>query len=274
MSKEIGSDSSSATQTNLLALNTTTGLVGRTQERLSTGLKVNSAIDDAIAFFQARALSDRARDLTTLKDDVDQGVSTVETAISGIESISDLVDQMKGLALAAKSDANVVNRSKSAVQFNDLRDQLDNLTNDASYKGTNLIKGSPANLKVTFSEDGSSTLTISGVSSDSSGLSLSTASGNFATEVNIDTSINQLDSALSSLRATAASLGSSASVLSLRLDFTENLINSLEEGASKFILADLNEESANLLTLQTRQQLGVIGLSIAQQSEQSILRLF
>ena len=63
-------------------------------------------------------------------------------------------------------------------------------------------------------------------------------------------------------------------MLSLRLDFTENLINSLEKGASKFILADLNEESANLLTLQTRQQLGVIGLSIAQQSEQSILRLF
>ena len=141
---------------------------------------------------------------------------------------------------------------------------MDNLSNDASYKGTNLVKGSPANLKVTFSEDGSSTLTISGVSSDSSGLSLSTAAGNFATDANIDTAINQLDSALSTLRSSASSLGSSASVLSLRLDFTENLINSLEEGAAKFINADLNQESANLLTLQTRQQLGVIGLSIAQ----------
>lgn len=265
---------SGATRTNLLALQTTTNLIGRTQERLSTGLKVNSALDDAIAFFQARTLSDRAGDLATLKDDINQGVSSVETALSGIESISDLVEQMKGLALAAKSDTNLVNRSKSAIQFNDLRAQLDNLTNDASYKGTNIVKGSPANLKVTFSEDGSSTLTISGVASDSSGLSLSTAAGNWGTEGNIDTSINQLDSALSSLRATAASFGSNASVLSLRLDFTTNLINSLEEGAGKLVNADLNEESANLLTLQTRQQLGVIGLSIAQQSEQSILRLF
>lgn len=265
---------SSATRTNLLALQSTTDLIARTQERLSTGLKVNSAIDDAIAFFQSRTLTDRASDLSILKGDVDQGISTVETAVSAIETISSLVDQMKGLALAAKSDANTVNRSKNAVQFNDLRLQLDNLSNDASYKGTNLVKGSPANLKVTFSEDGSSTLTISGVSSDSSGLALSVAAGNWTTDADIDTSINQLDSALSTLRSTASTLGSNASVLSLRLDFTTSLINSLETGSAKLVNADLNEESANLLTLQTRQQLGVIGLSIAQQSEQSILRLF
>ncbi|MDP6180868.1 MAG: flagellin, partial [Desulfatiglandales bacterium] len=72
----------------------------------------------------------------------------------------------------------------------------------------------------------------------------------------------------------AQAMGTNASVLNLRLDFTTNLINSLEEGAAKLVNADLNEESANLLTLQTRQQLGTIGLSIAQQSEQSILRLF
>ena len=144
---------SSSTRTNLLALQNTTNLISRTQERLSTGLKVNSAIDDAIAFFQSRTLSDRAGDLSVLKDSIDKGVSSVETAITGIEAISDIVEQMKGLALGAKSDASVTNRSKSAVQFNDLRTQLDNLANDSSYKGTNLIKGSPANLKVTFSED-------------------------------------------------------------------------------------------------------------------------
>ena len=110
---------SSATRTNLLALQGTTDLIGRTQERLSTGLKVNSANDDAISFFQASSLSDRASDLSTLKDDVDQGISTVETAVAAIEAISDLLDQAKGLALSAKSDANVINRSKSAVQFND-----------------------------------------------------------------------------------------------------------------------------------------------------------
>ena len=112
---------SSATRTNLLALQNTTGLISRTQERLSTGLKVNSAIDDAIAFFQARSLTDRAGDLATLKDSIDQGVSALETAVSGIEAIRDIVEQMKGLALGAKSDASSANRSKAAVQFNDLR---------------------------------------------------------------------------------------------------------------------------------------------------------
>jgi len=265
---------SSSTRTNLLALQNTTSLISRTQERLSTGLKINSAIDDAIAFFQARSLSDRAGDLSVLKGSIDQGISSVETAVSGIEAISSIVEQMKGIALSAKSDANVENRSKAAVQFNDLKLQLDNLANDASYKGTNLLKGSPANLKVTFSEDGSSTLTISGVSSDASGLSIVVAASNWAADGNIDTAINDLDSALSTLRSTASTMGSSASVLSLRLDFTAQLIDSLDAGAAKFVNADLNEESANLLTLQTRQQLGVIGLSIAQQSEQSILRLF
>ena len=265
---------SGATRTNLLALQRTTDLISRTQERLSTGLKVNSAIDNAIAFFQARSLSDRASDLAVLKDTIDQGISTVETAVSGIEAISDLVEQMKGIALGAQSDASTENRSKAALQFNDLRRQLDNLATDAEYKGTNLLKSSPANLKVTFSEDGSSTLTISGVSSDSSGLSIAAAGGNWVNDTNILTSVNKLDSALTTLRSTASTLGSNASVLTLRLDFTKNLVNSLEQGSAKLVNADLNNESANLLTLQTRQQLGTIGLSIAQQSEQSILRLF
>jgi flagellin-like hook-associated protein FlgL len=265
---------SGATRTNLLALQRTTDLISRTQERLSTGLKVNSAIDDAIAFFQSRSLTDRAGDLAVLKDTIDQGISTVETAVSGIEAISDLVEQMKGIALGAQSDASTENRSKAALQFNDLRRQLDNLATDAEYKGTNLIKGTPANLKVTFSEDGSSTLTISGVASDSSGLKIVEAGNNWGADSDILSSINTLDSALTTLRSTASSLGSNASVLTLRLDFTKNLVSSLEEGSAKLVNADLNSESANLLTLQTRQQLGTIGLSIAQQSEQSILRLF
>jgi len=265
---------SNAPRTNLLALKHTSDMIANTQKRLSTGLKVNSAIDNAISYFQARSLNDRAGDLSNLKDSIDQGVSSVETAMSGLESIADLVAQMKGIALASKSTANAEDRSRSADQFNDLMNQLDNLANDASYKGANLVKGSPANLKVSFSEDGSSTLTVSGIASDASGLSIVVATANWATDASIDNAINDLDSALSTLRASAATMGSNAAVLSLRLDFTTNLINSLEGGAAKLVNADLNDESANLLTLQTRQQLGTIGLSIAQQSEQSILRLF
>lgn len=266
---------STATRTNLLSLTRTTDLIARTQERLSTGLKVNSAIDDAIAFFQARSLSDRASDLTLLKSAIDLSINTVEVAAIGIESIVGVIEQMKGLALAAKSDASTANRSKAAVQFNDLRDQIDNLANDASFKGSNLIKGlTPNNLKVTFSEDGSSSLTVSGIRSDASGLSVTVASGAWATDANIGEAINDLDSALSTLRSTANTLGTRASFISLRLDFVTNLIGALDEGAGKLVNADLNVESAKLLTLQTRQQLGTIGLSVATQSEQAIFRLF
>jgi len=269
-----GINLSSATATNLLALQRTTEAIAATQERLSTGRKVSNPLDDAIAFFQSQSLSNRAADLLVLKDDIDQAISTAETAVTGLASIEDIVEQMKGLALSAKSDASSENRSKSAVQFNDLRSQLDNLANDSTFNATNLLKGSPANLKVTFSEDGSSTLTISGIASDTSALSIAAAVSNWAADANIDSAINDLDSALTTLRSSATTLGSSADLISLRLDFVTNLITALEEGAGKLVNAYLNEESANLLTLQTRQQLGTIGLSIAQQSEQAVFRLF
>jgi flagellin len=90
----------------------------------------------------------------------------------------------------------------------------------------------------------------------------------------ITASIRALDSALVTVRQTAQEFGTNAALLQIRADFTTNLINTLKGGASELVNADLNEESANLLSLQTRQQLGTISLSIAQRSEQSILRLF
>ncbi len=263
-----------ASRTNLQALKETTQSIEIAQARLATGLRVNNAIDDSVAFFQSCTLSNRAADLQVLKDGLDQAINAAETAVSGIESIEDIVEQMKGLALDAKSDASTTNRSKAAIQFNDLMTQLSNLANDSSYKGTNLLRGSPDNLKVTFSEDGSSTLTISEIASDSSGLSIIVAASDCTADANIDTAINDLDSALTTLRSSASTMGTSAGLLSLRLDFSANLINSLEEGAQKYMEADLNEESANLLTLQTRQQLGTFSLAIAQQSEQAVFRIF
>ena len=265
---------SAATANNLLALQRTTSAIVETPERLSTGLKVRTTDDEVVAIFDAQTLSSRAADLLALKSDIEEAVSATDTAIQGISSIKEIVEQMKGLALSAQSDASTENRSKSAVQFNDLRSQLNNVANDATFIATNLIKGSPGNLKVTFSEDGSSTLTISGIASDSSGLSIVAAASNWGGDTNTDAAINDLDSALTTLRSSATIFGSNLEFISLRLDFNTNLINSLEEGAGKFVNADLDEEAAKLLTLQTRQQLGIIGLSIAQQSEQAVFRLF
>ena len=261
---------------NLLSLQRTSDLIGTTQQRLSSGLKVNSALDDASAFFTSVALNNRASDLGELKSDIDLAISTIESAINGIDAITELVQQAKGLANQAKATGDTSEKSTLAVQFNALLDQIDDVANDSSFNGTNLIKATPDNLAVEFNEDGTSDLTITGLDATvaTTGIEISTAANNFGTDANIDTALTQLNSALTELRTNASTLGSNNTVLQTRLSFTDDLINTLETGAGKLTLADLNEESASLLALQTREQLGINSLSLAAQSERSILALF
>lgn len=267
---------SAAIRSNLLTLARTTDLIDRTQNRLATGQKVSSPLDNAAAFFAARGLNNRADDLNGLKENIDQGISTIEAAISGIEAITSLVEQAKGLAITAKATSDTNERSSLAAQFDALLLQINSLANDASFGGTNLIQGTPDNLTVNFNEDGTSNLTVSGIDSStgSAGINVAGAVGNFAADTNIDAAITSVNDAITTLRTSAATLGSNATVLQTRINFTEDLVNTLQEGAGKLTLADLNEESANLLALQTRQQLGINSLSLAAQSERSILALF
>ncbi|MEQ9446693.1 MAG: flagellin, partial [Rhodospirillaceae bacterium] len=294
-----------ATRTNLLSLQRTTSLIGRTQERLATGLKVNSAIDDALAFFKARNLNSRAQDLSTIKDEISNGISVIRASIQGLEAIESVLKQMKAVAQSAISSPESSTRAKLASQFNELRSQVDNLTEDARFNGVNLLKNSTNtfeagadNLTVRFNErmddtPGTDTgprnqLIVSGVSAADFATivaSSATATGaagsatvwgqtGTAAVSAINAAIRGIDSALVTVRQVAQNLGTNSSLLEIRRDFTQNLVNTLRGGASELINADLNEESANLLSLQTRQQLGTISLSIAQQSEQSVLRLF
>src|SRR5262245_34649784 len=150
---------SGATRTNLLSLQRTTGLIGRTQERLATGLKVNSAIDDALAFFKARNLNSRASDLASIKDDIMNGISVLRATVQGLESIESTMKQMKALAQSAIASPESSTRAKLASQFNELRSQVDNLMEDASYGGVNLLKNTSApfisasdNMTVKFNE--------------------------------------------------------------------------------------------------------------------------
>lgn len=152
----------SAVRSNLLALQSTQGLVNRTQGRLSTGLKVASAIDDPVAYFQAKALSDRAADFQGKKDNIDQGVSSLSTALQGITGVSTLVKQLKGLALNAQS-ASSAQISGLVQQFNSLRSQLDTLAVDTQYQGQNLIAGVGQTLSVSFSNLTASSLTVNSV---------------------------------------------------------------------------------------------------------------
>jgi flagellin-like hook-associated protein FlgL len=288
---------SSATRTNLLSLQNTSNLIGQTQGRLATGLKVNSALDDALAFFKARNLNSRATDLSSIKDSISGGVSVITAATQGLSSIESVLSQMKAIAQSAISAPESTTRAKLASQFNELRSQVDGIAADSSFNGVNLLKntltrfsGGSDQLTVKFNErtdpKAVNQLVVNGLqATEYSAIvgSSAVATGSSATRWGqtgtaaikaITTAIDSIDAALVTVRQTSQQFGTNAALLQIREDFTTNLINTLKGGASQLVNADLNEESANLLSLQTRQQLGTISLSIAQRSEQSILRLF
>ena len=284
---------SSAIRANLLSLQATASLVARTQGRLSTGLKVASAIDDAVAFFQAKSLTDRANDLTGKKNGIDQGISSLTTALQAVESTEDVFSQMKGLVLSAKSGT-ASDRLTLSSQFNNLAQQANNLIGDSSYQGLNLVNSTANALKVSFSEKTSSVLNVDGANilvTNFVGLSFvavsTLASAGFTVLSNgwsavgnsislFDAVVDILDSAITTIRTNAATLGSNVSLLQTRLDFTTSYVNTLTGGSDKLTLADLNEEGANLVALQTRQQLATQTqtLAFAGQAEQAVLQLF
>jgi flagellin-like hook-associated protein FlgL len=299
---------SASVRGNLLSLQNTANLIGRTQDRLSTGLAVSSPIDGAVKFFQAKSLSSRATDLNERKDAIDQGVSALETVIEATTAIEDLVQQMKGIVDSARSGS-VDERTESSKQLNELVTQIQRLVDDASYQGLNLLNSTASTLSVRFSEKTDSKLDINGVNFnatefylDSDGAALGVALQN-ASEASLigtnlgfdqalesytlsdasilacfnaqaDTVVKSLERTITNLRSKAATIAQNASILKIRLDFTSEYTNVLQEGSDKLTLADLNEEGANLLALQTRQQLGIQALSFAGQAEQSIIGLF
>ena len=356
-------------RSNLLSLQNTQSLMDTTQERLSTGKKVNSAIDNPSSYYTAQSLNNRASDLSSLLDSMGQGIQTIKAADEAIEAITTFAQQAKAIANSARDEASkteiisgsgtrvsttsaikfnvtfngetkevtlaastasgdfVTNMNKglddafgadkitvagndddgytlkvdnegdsvtiSATvagvnfsgeqgsntrvnyekQFNAIMEQIDQLAKDASYKGVNLLQKN--DLTVVFNEDRSSKIDIKGVDASSEGLGLEAASG-WANADNkaIDLTISSVDAAISKLRTMASEFGNNYSVVQNREDFTENLINVLTEGADKLTLADMNEESANMLALQTRQQLAINSLSLASQAAQSVLKLF
>jgi flagellin-like hook-associated protein FlgL len=164
-------------------------------------------------------------------------------------------------------------RTSLESDYNNVLSQIDALANDASYNGINLLKGDT--LKVIFNEAGTSSLTIAGVTYNSTGLNLTAVgAGTFQNNTNIDTEIGKLDTALTTLRTQASKFGSNLTTVQTRQDFTKSMIATLQTGADVLVLADTNEEGANLLALQTRQSLSSTALSLSAQNDRAVLRLF
>ncbi len=366
----------------LSSLSSTTAASQQGQFRLATGKKVNSAVDNAVNFFTAAGLNDRAGQFTNLLDGISNGVQTITAASKGIDAITKLVqsaqstikqaqadaaqnrpstvsaaiDTTKAAALAktvaaagdititagateytvtatatdtirdvvnninksgiatasvsndgkltikgtgsdaltiAGADAvtGVVGNDQAAVtatansdvraslvdQFNDLRTQIDELAKDAGFNGINLLAGDA--LSVVFNEKtgaAKNELKVQGeeISATNLGIGEAGTDIDFQNDTQLATAADSLTNALTSLRSTASSLGSSLGVVQTRQDFTKDLINTLTQGADNLVLADTNEEGAKLLALQTRQQLSQTALSLSSQADQAVLRLF
>ncbi|MBD1547823.1 flagellin [Roseibium aggregatum] len=168
---------SAAVRSNLTSLQATSNLLSSVQEKLSTGKKVNSALDNPNSFFTAKGLDNRANDLASLLDDQGQAVQTLKAADKGITSISDLVDAAKAKANQALQSSSQKERKQYASEYNQLLTQIEDIAKDSSYKGKNLLGGTGNDLKVTFNETGSSSLSVSSVdytdTTSSVGLNLS-----------------------------------------------------------------------------------------------------
>ena len=274
-------------RTNLLTLQNTQRQIGITKNRLATGLKVSSAIDDPQNFFQAQGLNNRANDLGRRLDGMGLGIKTIEAANKGIKGMTKILDSMSAIVKEAADATTPAARETLGTQFNNLRTQLTTLAADSGFNGINLLGGN--NLTVSFNETGSNTLSVIAVNyvTEPAGVSAAVATAGgaddntnwaAATATNgnaaIAASETLVNTAISNLRTQAATFGSSLTLVRIREDFTKDMVDTLKAGADGLVLADQNEEAANLLALQTSQQLGIQALSLAAQSQQGILRLF
>ena len=204
-----------------------------------------------------------------------ENLSTEELTVHGVGTDGE-IDGTTGTGDIGGNEV----RKNLVKQFNELRDQLDKLADDASFNGINLLRGDK--LKLTFNETGTSTIDIQAKDADGGPTSINNTTlditsaifADFDNDASLDARLGKLSDALGKLRSQASAFGSNLSIVENRNDFTKSMINTLETGAANLTLADTNQEAANLLALQTRQQLSSTALSMASQADQAVLRLF
>ncbi|CAA7621861.1 Flagellin [Magnetospirillum sp. LM-5] len=231
---------------------------------LSSGRRINSPQDDAAAYLAAKALTDKASDLASVKEQSAGAVSAVSAALDGTQAVGRLITQLQGIAQSAQSTDSAAERASYAEQYNVLRDQIGAVIGDASYQGTSLLGGG------TSISAGDVTVSAQNVTVGGLGLSAAAADGsNFG-----DALLAELSSATSTLRQAQSNLGSSVAALNIQAGNADNLRNVAAEAGLKLTEADLREEAAGLAASRTRQQLSQVGLGISRDQQNSILSLF
>jgi len=257
-------------------LNATNAELNTTQNRINTGKKVSSVKDNGAIWAIAQGQRADIGALGAVKQSLDRGVAAVDVAMAAGETVSDLLLQMKEKALAA-TDSSLKTAARAALNedFKSLRDQIASVTSNADFNGINLLKTGAAGFQALANAQGTSSLTVS-----AEVLALGGANVSVATTQSIDTltkataSLTAVNNSIDKVSASLARLGTKSKALTTHLNFVGKLTDSLEAGVGNLVDADLAKESARLQALQTKQQLGVQALSIANQTPQLVLSLF
>ena len=261
-------------------LNQTNTDLSTTQNRISTGLKIASAKDNGAVWAIAQNTRSDISSLDSVKDSIQRGQSTVDVAVAAGQTISDLLNQMKTKALAA-ADTSLDTNSRTALanDFVALRNQISKTIANAAFNGTNLLKTGAASLTSLADATGAQKITVQaqvmGLTASSAGTIITfTVGTTFATAAAASTVVSQLTASITNVNAAVAKLGTGSQALQTHLNFIGQLQDTMTAGVGNLVDADMAKESANLQALQSKQQLGIQALSIANSSKSALLSLF
>jgi flagellin len=266
--------------TALQYLSQTQASMSQTQTAISTGYKVSSAKDDGATYAIAQNMRGNVASYSAVSDSLNRGISAVDVAMSAGQSVSDLLIQMKAKALAA-SDKSIDTASRTALNndFTALRDQIQTIVDNASFNGYNLIKSGATNITALASAGDSSgtkkiTVQAQDLSLGGSNMTGIGTTGNISTQAAASTMVSSVQTALTNVNKSLATLSAGAKKFSIQLSFVSKLSDTISSGIGNLVDANMAEESAKLTSLQTKQQLGVQALSIANSAPSIVLSLF
>jgi len=257
-------------------LQVTNSELGVVQSRINTGKKISSAKDNGAIWAIAQGQRSEIGALNAVKDSLQRGQSAADVAIAAGETVSDLLVQLKEKALAG-SDTSLTTSARNALNedFKAIRDQIATVVSNASFNGVNLLNNSQtAGFKALANASGS-TITVQDENLSLGGANVTlAATATIGTATLASTALTTINTSINNVSAALARLGTGSNSLGTHLKFVSKLQDTLESGVGNLVDADLAKESARLQALQTKQQLGVQALSIANSSTSILLGLF
>ncbi|CAN1510098.1 flagellin [Caulobacteraceae bacterium] len=257
-------------------LNKTNADLDITQNRINTGQKVSTAKDNGAIWAIAQNQRGTSNALNAVKGSLERGQSTIDVAMAAGETVSNLLIQMKEKALAA-SDTTLDATSRSALNedFKALRDQITKAVTNADFNGANMIKAAGSSVVALANADGTSKITVATQSLALGGANVTVAvAASLGTATIAAAMVTTVTTSISNTGAALAKLGTGSKALESHLSFVAKLQDTLDAGVGNLVDADLARESAKLQALQTKQQLGIQALSIANGATNSLLGLF